>query len=112
MLPTIAIVDDDPHDLDLLIEAFKRTDFVGDISTFHDGTAYLEHLSEAPSPPTLTLLDLHMPGDDGFEVVQRIRAAKMYCPVVVLTSSWKQSDIDDAYRLGANAVVLKPVVLG
>jgi len=57
------------------------------------------------------LLDLRLPGTDGFEVLRWVRAAPELkrLLVVVLTSSNLQSDVDRAYELGANSYLVKPV---
>jgi two-component system response regulator len=61
--------------------------------------------------PALVLLDLKLPRIDGLEVLRRIRAAETTCllPVVVLTTSREPRDIVEAYRLGANSYLRKPV---
>ena len=59
----------------------------------------------------MILLDLKLPRIDGLEVLRRIRAneATALLPVVVLTTSKEQQDITEAYRLGANSYIRKPV---
>jgi two-component system response regulator len=64
--------------------------------------------------PRLILLDLKLPGMDGFEVLQCIKSNPdtRLIPVVILSSSGHQRDIEEAYRLGANGYVVKPVDFG
>jgi two-component system, response regulator len=80
-----------------------------------DGEQALERLTRARfapgGPPQLVLLDLKMPRMDGLEVLRRIRADEAVAglPVVVLTSSERQEDREEALRLGATWFVCKPV---
>jgi two-component system response regulator len=79
-----------------------------------DGEQAVERLARARfspgGPPQLVLLDLKMPRMDGLEVLRRIRAdeAAAALPVVVLTSSERQDDREEALRLGATWFVCKP----
>ena len=61
--------------------------------------------------PAVILLDLKLPRIDGLEVLRRIRASDKTAllPVVVLTTSKEHQDISEAYRLGANSYIRKPV---
>lgn len=63
--------------------------------------------------PMLIMLDLNMPGMDGFQVLQRIRqdASIRQIPVVIWTTSSNEKDIDTCYHMGANAYMQKPVTL-
>jgi two-component system response regulator len=80
-----------------------------------DGEQALQRLTRprpAPgAPPQLVLLDLKMPRMDGLEVLRRIRAdeAAAGLPVVVVTSSERQEDREEALRLGATWFVCKPL---
>jgi two-component system, response regulator len=80
-----------------------------------DGEQALQRLTRARhapgGPPQLVLLDLKMPRMDGLEVLRRIRAdeAAAGLPVVVLTSSERQEDREEALRLGATWFVCKPL---
>ena len=61
--------------------------------------------------PDLILLDLNMPRKDGFEVIQEVRSMSDICviPIVVLTTSTNDSDVERAYKYGANSYITKPV---
>jgi CheY-like chemotaxis protein len=80
-----------------------------------DGEQAVERLARARyapgGPPQLVLLDLKMPRMDGLEVLRRIRGdeAVQDLPVVVLTSSERQEDREEALRLGATWFVCKPI---
>lgn len=106
---SITIIDNDLADAELMVAALREAGFTGEIEHLASGEAFLRTLERAPAP-TLTLLDLHLHGSSGHEILTRLRGAGMLAPVLVLTSSWRQSDINESYRRGANAVLLKPVV--
>ena len=108
-LPMIAIIDDNPCEIELLIEALEEAEFMGNILQFSSGESFLTHQTTTSRYPALTLLDLHMPGDTGPAILERLRNEGMYFPVVIFTSSWSQTGIMECYKRGANAVVLKPV---
>jgi CheY-like chemotaxis protein len=115
----ILLVDDDENDVLLLQRAFKKAGLQDWLRTLSDGDQAIEYLSgrgaysdRVKSPlPFLVLLDLKMPGTDGFEVLRWIRTESdlKRLLVVVLTSSNLQSDVDKAYELGANSYLVKPV---
>ncbi|HEY6065735.1 MAG TPA: response regulator [Thermoanaerobaculia bacterium] len=73
-----------------------------------DGNAAVERLLSGP-PLDLVLLDLSLPGRNGFEILERIRASERTrrVPVIVVTSSQEESDVRRAYELGANSFVSK-----
>ena len=89
-------------------EAWKLIGLVETVSAAPHG-----RLPEAPSQPHLGLvvLDLALPGIDGWEILRRMRErpALAAVPVIVLTASAAKAEADRAYELGANAYVVKPV---
>jgi two-component system response regulator len=115
----ILLVEDNPDDRALTLRAFAKNGIDNPIVCAQDGVEALDHLfptdSGAARPPAvlpaLVLLDLKLPRIDGLEVLRRIRAAETTCllPVVVLTTSREPRDIVEAYRLGANSYLRKPV---
>ncbi len=76
-----------------------------------DGEEAMLYLGEAPRGLRLILLDLKLGRLDGLEVLRKIRsyAGTRHIPVVILTSSQDERDIEMAYRWGANSYVVKPV---
>ena len=116
MNPTsILLVDDNDDDVELTLRAF-RAQGSHDIKVARDGDEALQSLFGSTSAPparlpTLVLLDLKVPGLTGFEVLSRIRAhpRTRLVPVVILTHSTERADLVDAYGLGANSYVRKPV---
>ena len=115
----ILLAEDDPNDTLLISRAFQKAGFGNVLKCVSDGDQAVEYLQgenlyadRARFPlPFLLLLDLKMPGTDGFEVLQWIRAQPDFkrLLVVVLTSSNLQADVDRAYELGANSYLVKPV---
>ena len=115
----ILLAEDDPNDVLLLERAFQKAGLRNSLKVVRDGEEAIEYLSgrgpyadrEQYPLPFLLLLDLKMPGTDGFEVLQWLRAEAELkrLLVVVLTSSNLQSDVDRAYELGANSYLVKPV---
>lgn len=114
----VVLIEDNEDDRELAILAFKQVPGDIDLIALQDGKQALDYLfaEERFAPkggglPKLVLLDLKMPKVDGLEVLRRLRAdaRTRFVPVVVLTSSMEQSDIAEAYSLGANSYLRKPV---
>jgi CheY-like chemotaxis protein len=115
----ILVVEDDPNDVLLIQRAFRKAELKNELRFVRDGEeaiAYLKGQGDFSRRdrfplPFMILLDLKMPGTDGFEVLQWIRRTPdvRRCLVVVLTSSNRQGDVDKAYELGANSYLVKPV---
>jgi two-component system response regulator len=109
----ILLAEDDPDDAELAISALEDAKLLNPIVRVHDGEEALRYLFEKPLHPlpSVVLLDLKMPKVNGLEVLKRIRseARTRNLPVVVLTSSKEDRDIQSAYDLGANSYIVKPV---
>lgn len=115
----ILLAEDDPNDVLLIQRAFQKAGFQNLLKVVRDGEQAIAYLSGADQYsdrnrfplPFLLLLDLKMPGTDGFEVLQWVRSDRdlKRMLVIVLTSSNLQSDVDRAYELGANSYLVKPV---
>jgi two-component system, chemotaxis family, response regulator Rcp1 len=112
----ILLVEDNPGDVRLTIEAFKDAKVCNNLSVVKDGTEALAFLyqegefADAPRPD-LILLDLNLPKKDGREVLLEIKADKNLkrIPVVILTTSQAEEDIFRTYNLHANCYITKPV---
>jgi CheY-like chemotaxis protein len=114
----ILLVDDDPGDVRLTVEALKQTKMHTNLSFARDGFEALAILRRqgkfAAAPcPDIILLDLNMPRKDGREVLGEIKEDPdlKHIPVVVLTTSADEEDILRSYNLHANCYVTKPVDL-
>jgi CheY-like chemotaxis protein len=117
----ILIAEDDPDDRVLISEAFEETLGQNKLHFVGDGQELLEYLYNkgkyadprlAPRPD-LILLDLNMPRMDGREALERIKRDPLLrrIPVVVLTTSGSEDDIEWSYRLGVGGYVCKPLSL-
>ena len=114
----ILLVEDNPGDARLTMEAFKASHLPHCLSHAQDGVEALEYLrrqgrySQAQRPD-LILLDLNLPRKDGREVLYDIKTDQELrrIPVVVLTTSQAQEDIQRAYSLYANCYICKPMEL-
>lgn len=115
----IMLVEDNRMDVELTLDAFKEARLSNRIEVANSGSQALDYLLgngafadriEHPLPD-LILLDLKMPGIDGFEVLKHIKKTPNIkrIPVVVLTSSKEQGDRALSYDIGANSYLVKPV---
>jgi CheY-like chemotaxis protein len=115
----ILLVEDDSNDILLIERAFQKAGLRHMLKVVPGGDQAVAYLNGSGAYanrerfpfPFMVLLDLKMPGTDGFDVLQWIRAepACKRLLVVVLTSSNLQADVDRAYDLGANSYLVKPV---
>jgi len=115
----ILLAEDDPNDVLPIQRAFQKAGLGSVLKIVPDGAEAIDYLSGRGAYadrdkfplPFLLLLDLKMPGTDGFEVLQWVRSDEEVkrLLVVVLTSSELQEDVDRAYELGANSYLVKPV---
>ena len=108
----ILLVEDNPADVRLTVEALKEARVRNRLRVARDGVEAMAMLRSDSAPrPDLILLDLNLPRKDGREVLQEIKQdeALRHIPVVILTTSQAEQDILQCYRLRANAFVTKPV---
>jgi two-component system response regulator len=115
----ILLVEDNPDDEALTLRAFSKNRIPNPVVVARDGVEALDYLfctgpqleRDRNVMPALILLDLKLPRVDGLEVLRRVRADARTCllPVVILTTSREQQDIYEAYSLGANSYIRKPV---
>ncbi|MCB9008324.1 MAG: response regulator [Ardenticatenaceae bacterium] len=110
----ILLVEDNQMDLDLTLLAFQRRNLTNPIEVARDGQEALDWLvrwENGEPAPAVILLDLKLPIFTGLEVLEKIKTHKTFhtIPVVVLTSSREDRDIQAAYALGANSYIVKPV---
>jgi len=110
---TILLVDDDDGDCRLVKESLldsQRASTVHVVNSGDDALAHLRKAGHGKGKPDVVFLDINMPGKDGFATLKEIRAdAKLTdLPVVMLTTSTEQRDVDESYRLHANCFVSKP----
>jgi len=117
-LKTILLVEDNPQDVELTIEALKENNLSNHVVAVGDGVEAMEYLNyegkfknRIKSNPIVMLLDIKMPRMDGIEVLEAIRKNEKLktIPIVMLTSSREEPDLKKCYALGVNAYVVKPV---
>lgn len=114
----VLMAEDDENDVVFIQRAFKQAEIHNLLQVVQDGQAAIDYLSGSGSfadrsqypLPSLLLLDLKMPHKTGMEVLEWVRTqpALQALPVIILSSSVHSSDVEAAYRNGANAFVTKP----
>lgn len=115
----ILLVEDNPADVELALRAFKKNRIANAVQVVHDGSEALDFLfargafagKDSARALKLVLLDLKLPRLSGLEVLERIKKDEHLrkVPVVMLTSSREEPDIERAYALGVNSYIVKPV---
>ncbi len=118
-LAHILLVEDNRMDIELTLDAFHEAKLLNTIHIAPDGQEALDYLfgrgkyadRKAYPKPNLVLLDLKLPGIDGFEVLRQIKSTPILkrLPVVILTSSKEEGDRALSYDRGANSYLVKPV---
>src|SRR5713226_9736138 len=103
----VLVIDDDEAAREILVELLGRIGFHAFAAT--DGKAGLEWLAGAAAPPQAVLLDLRMPGLDGFEVLRRYREQGGTAPVIALSAMDEKEAVVKAMRLGASDYLVKPI---
>jgi CheY-like chemotaxis protein len=112
------LVEDNPQDARLLQEAFRETAIRPAVTHCLNAEKAWKHLQEAlktpaASMPDLLLLDLNLPGTSGHELLERMRGVPLLerVPVIVLTSSHHQADVERARGNKATAYMAKPLTM-
>ena len=114
----ILLVEDNPDDIELTLDAFNKLNIGERVEVFHDGAEILEYLLSADvsedSPRyaiKLILLDLNLPKVNGLQVLERLRSDPRThaIPTVMLTSSSLDRDRMESYKNGVNSYITKPI---
>jgi len=117
-LGRILLVEDDPKDVMLTLDALDEYHLANEVVVVSDGQQALDYLyyrgkyaEREHENPAVLLLDLKLPKVDGLEVLKQVKGDEQLqlIPIVVLTSSREEKDMVASYRLGVNAYVVKPV---
>jgi two-component system response regulator len=115
----ILLVEDNPRDTELMLRALRKRNLINRLFVAEDGEEALDFLfrrgkhaqRDKSCHPKVVLLDLKLPKLGGLEVLRAIRndESTRATPVVVVTSSKEDPDIETAYQLGVNSYVVKPI---
>jgi len=115
----ILLVEDDDGHAKLVERGLRKAGLINPIVRAADGQEAMDYLHQqnmlgeeaGATPPHLVLLDINMPRLDGIEVLQRIKDDSRLrpMPVIMLTSTDSQAEVDRCYRIGASGYVAKPV---
>lgn len=115
----ILVVEDSPEDYELTVLAFHRSGLSNPLYRCTDGDDaldFLHHRGAYTDPlvaprPSLILLDLNLPGTDGREVLHEVKTDERLrkIPVIVMTTSKDQRDVQHCYDSGANSYISKPL---
>lgn len=112
----ILLVEDNEGDIFLTTEAFENAKVITDLSVVRDGKAAMDFLKregdyQSATEPDLILLDLNLPKRNGYEVLEFVKSDTKvnHIPVIILSTSSAQSDINSCYNKHANCYITKPV---
>ncbi|MCW3116015.1 MAG: response regulator receiver protein [Chitinophagaceae bacterium] len=116
----ILLVEDNANDAELTIRQLKKNNMANNLIHLKDGAEALEFIfatgkfagqQDVLPRPKIVLLDIQMPKVNGIEVLQKIKSdpRTQSIPVVILTSSKEDPDIQKCYAFGANSYIIKPV---
>jgi two-component system, response regulator len=116
----VLLVEDSMDDAELTIRELKKNLLASNLFHVKDGAEALdfvfargayESVRDIRYPPRIILLDIQMPKMNGIEVLMAIKTNEMMkaIPVIMLTSSKEDPDIQRCYKLGANSYIVKPV---
>ncbi len=110
----IVMIEDDPGHARLIEKNIRRAGVNNAIVHFESGTAALRHLFEPAvrnNGPLLVLLDLNLPDMSGTDILEKIKSDDRlrHAPVVILTTTDDQREIQRCYALGCNVYITKPV---
>ncbi len=115
---SILLVEDNENDIEMILSALQEYNLANEITVTKNGEEALEYLTmtgkylmREKGNPIVILLDMKLPGMNGLDILKHIRADENLAsiPVVILTSSIEEKDINASYENGANAYVVKPV---
>jgi len=115
----ILIVEDNPRDAELTLRALRKNNLANHILVAEDGAEALDFFfcrgkfekRSFTNPPKVVLLDLKLPKVSGLEVLKIVKGDNRtaHIPIVIVTSSMEAPDMIQAYEMGVNSYVVKPV---
>lgn len=114
----ILLVEDNPADVRLIVEVLKDFRLEKNITVVTDGEKVKEYLMKKNeffnvTRPDIILLDINMPRKNGFEILKEIKENEEFkdIPVIIITTSDSEENVINAYKLGANCYIVKPLQL-
>jgi DNA-binding response OmpR family regulator len=107
----IVLIEDDSGQVELTRRAFRQHNLENVIEVIQDGAAALEFFKRNNARPRLILLDLKLPKVSGIELLRYLKSDAHWrrVPVIILTTSSKDVDMQTCYELGANSYIVKPI---
>ena len=114
----ILLVEDDPGHARLIEKNLRRSNITNQITIINDGQQAIDYLfkegnytSSAHPSPLLVLLDLNLPGLDGYQILERMKgnSKTKHIPVIMLTTTDDIREVARCYSLGCNVYITKPV---
>jgi DNA-binding response OmpR family regulator len=104
--PLIVVVEDEEHLAQGMVFNLEAEGYR--VHHESDGNAALAWLLNPPEPPTAVLLDVMLPGRDGFSIARAVREANLYTPILMLTARGRSEDIVEGFAAGADDYLPKP----
>jgi len=118
---TVFLVEDNPDDQEFILRTLTRSPYIYNVHCFQNGTQLIGHIAREGyyagslihTLPTMILLDLHLPGPSGMDVLRELKDHPLTAdiPVVIVTGDVSQESAMEAFRLKANAYIAKPLHL-
>lgn len=118
-LKPLLVIEDSPEDFEVLVRAFNKAEILLPLYRCKDGDDALDFLFKKGRyendpyavDPAIILLDLNLPGTGGYDVLRQIKASPSIAltPVIVLSTSKSENDVNNSYEAGANNYIQKPV---
>lgn len=110
----ILLVEDNQDDYDATLRSLKKNHLINPVHWCKNGQEAIDYLKSKEAEnqkPSLILLDLNMPGIDGRQVLERIKSDQKLrsIPVIILTTSSDNRDVEQCYNIGASTYIQKPV---
>jgi two-component system response regulator len=115
----ILLIEDNPRDAELTMRALRKNSLADNVLIAEDGAEALDFFfcrgkfekRSFSNPPKVVLMDLNLPKVSGLEVLKTVKSDNRtsHIPIVIITSSCQEPDMMEAYNMGANSYVVKPV---
>jgi len=110
MLLNILLVEDDPDDIELMLETLKENRIQFSLESIKQGDKVIPYLEMCKNFPNIIVLDLNLPKMHGREVLERLKSSERFkgIPIIILTTSSAREDKEFCLRMGADKFLTKP----